>query len=231
MDSHQDTWKYAADLDLSRLESPDKTPDGTYTVVGILKTLRTHRDKKGNEMAFGALQDYRGEIDLVFFASAWKDCQDKVRAGEIIALKGKIDRAGDSQKRSKPSLKVSSVPDLDRLAKAAAKAVAAPRRESSKPPAGPAPKDPAVFPAPVSAAEPPRPTIHIRLNRDAAEREESLYPLRDCLEGNPGPCSVYIHVPLPEGETVIRTYTQTGAPAAPGGILACCAGVAEVWEE
>jgi DNA polymerase-3 subunit alpha len=213
MDAHRDTWKYAADLDLSRV---DKAPDGTYTVVGIVKTLRTHRDKKGNEMAFGTLQDYRGEIDLVFFASTWKDCKDKIRIDEIAALRGKIDRAGDSQKRSKPSLKVSSVPDLDRLAKTAARTAASAREES---------------PAAGAVTEQPRPAVHIRLNRDAAEREETLYPLRDCLVKNPGPCSVYIHVPLPRGETVIRTYTQTGAPAVPGGVLACCAGVAEVWEE
>jgi DNA polymerase-3 subunit alpha len=215
MDAHRDTWRHAADLDLSQV---DKVPDGTYTVVGILKSLRIHRDKKGNEMAFGVLQDYRGEIDLIFFASTWKDSKDKVRSGEIIALKGKIDQAGDPKKRSKPSLKVSSVPDLDRLAKTAAKAAAAGTLRET--PAFAAP-----IPAPAAA---PRPRIHIRLNRDAVEREEQLYPLRDCLAGNPGPCSVYIHVPLQSGETVIRTHTQTAAPAAP---LACCAGVAEVWEE
>ncbi|MDR0623582.1 MAG: DNA polymerase III subunit alpha, partial [Treponema sp.] len=250
MDAHRDTWKYAADLDLSQVE---KAPDGTYTVVGIVKTLRPHRDKKGNEMAFGALQDYRGEIDLIFFASTWKDCRDKVQAGEIMALRGKIDRAGDSQKRSKPSLKVSSVPDLDRLAKTAARAAASAPPESPAPPSAgtipgasvfspaaasapaaeprrnPFPEEPDFFPSP--AGEPPRAKIHIRLNRDAAEGAESLYPLRDCLAGNPGPCSVYIHVPLPRGETVIRTHTQTGASVVPGGILARCAGVAEVWEE
>jgi DNA polymerase-3 subunit alpha len=225
MDAHRDTWKYAADLDLSQV---DKAPDGAYTVVGIIKTLRTHRDKKGNEMAFGALQDYRGEIDLVFFASTWKDHKDKVQTGEIIALKGKIDRAGDAQKRSKPSLKVSSVPDLDRLAKTAARAAASVPAESPAPPAAGAVPDHPAFPPP-SVAEAPR--IHIRLNRDAVEQEDRLYPLRDCLAENPGPCSVYIHVPLSEGETVIRTYTQTAAPAAPGGVLAHCAGVAEVWEE
>ena len=226
MDAHQETWKYAADLDLSRIE---KAPDGIYTVVGILKSLRTHRDKKGNEMAFGTLQDYRGEIDLVFFASAWAANKDKARPGEILALKGKIDRAGDTQKRSKPSLKVSSVPDLDRLAKAAARAAASAAAKKPAPPAtGTVPEHPVFSPA---AAEAPRPRIHILLNRDAVEQEERLYPLRDCLAENPGPCSVYIHVPLPEGESVIRTYTQTAAPAAPGGFLACCTGVAEVWEE
>ncbi|MDR1277421.1 MAG: DNA polymerase III subunit alpha [Treponema sp.] len=220
MDEHRDTWKYAADLDLSQLDKADKTPDGTYTVVGILKTLRTHRDKKGNEMAFGTLQDYRGEIDLVFFASTWEGCKEKVQIDEIIALKGRIDRTGDSQKRSKPSLKVSSIPDLNRLAKTAARTAASASAQSpASPPSSPA------------AVEKPRPAIHIRLDRDAAEQEERLYPLRDYLAGNPGSCSVYIHIPLSRGETVIRTITQTGGLSYSGGDLAHCAGVAEVWEE
>jgi DNA polymerase-3 subunit alpha len=147
---------------------------------------------------------------------------------EIIALKGKIDRKGDASKRSKPSLKVSSAPDLDRLAKTAARAAAANPAKTAESPF------PDYQPAPAHsspAAEKPCPEIHIRLNRDAAEQEETLYPLRDYLAENPGPCSVYIHIPLPRGETVIRTVTQTGAPSSTGGALARCAGVAEVWEE
>jgi DNA polymerase-3 subunit alpha len=224
MDAHRETWKYAADLDLSRI---DKAPDGTYTVVGIIKTLRTHRDKKGNEMAFGTLADYRGEIDLIFFASLWKECKDQVLVDEIIALKGKIDRAGDTSKRSKPSFKVSSVPDLTRLAKTAARTAASAPAETAIPAEAPIPAPAPAYTSP--PVEKPWPAIHIRLNRDTAEQDESLYPLRDYLVGNPGPCSVYIHVPLPRGETVIRTVTQTGAPSS--AALARCAGVAEVWEE
>jgi DNA polymerase-3 subunit alpha len=235
MDTHRAAWKYAADLDLSKIE---KAPDGTYTLVGIIKSLRTHRDKKGNEMAFGSLQDYRGEIDLIFFASVWKDNKDKVAVDEILALRGKIDRAGDNQKRSKPSFKVSSVPDINRLAKTAARA-GLDKPESGE---GRAP-DPFCGEKPLNAqgdgpagwqaaeARTFGREIHIRLNRDAAEQEETLYPLRDYLTENPGPCSVYIHVPLPKGETVIRTATQTGAPSGDESALARCAGVAEVWRE
>jgi hypothetical protein len=117
-DTCRGTWKYAATLDLSQT---DKAPDGTYTVaVGILKNLRIFWDKKGNEMAFGTLRNYRGEIDLVFFTSVWMNCKDKVQTDKIIALKGRIDWAG--KKWSKPILTVSSVPNLNRLAKTATRA-------------------------------------------------------------------------------------------------------------
>jgi DNA polymerase-3 subunit alpha len=74
--------------------------------------------------------------------------------------------------------------------------------------------------------------VHIRLGGDL-EREETLYPLRDYLFKNSGPCAVYIHVPVSGGETVIRTATQIGAGtgAACLDALSHCAAVAEVWRE
>ena len=73
--------------------------------------------------------------------------------------------------------------------------------------------------------------IHIRLQQRAATREEELYPLREYLLENPGSCSVFIHVPFPEGEAVIRTAAQMNVIADQvhlEGILQCSS-VAEVW--
>jgi hypothetical protein len=60
----------------------------------------------------------------------------------------------------------------------------------------------------------------------AAEQEENLYPLRDYLAENPGSCPVYIHVPLLESETIIRTAAGT-KPSAEKLAQTYC--VAEVW--
>ena len=75
--------------------------------------------------------------------------------------------------------------------------------------------------------------VHIRLEKDAAEREESLEALRDYLFENSGPCEVYIHVPLSGKEAVIRTASQISASADGGALetLGSCAGVQEVWRE
>jgi DNA polymerase-3 subunit alpha len=85
----------------------------------------------------------------------------------------------------------------------------------------------------VKNTDPSYRAVHIRLDQKAAEREETLYPLRDYLVDNPGPCSVFIHVPSAEGETVIRTTTQLSAAANDPAIdgLTHCAGVAKVWCE
>jgi DNA polymerase-3 subunit alpha len=221
MDAHRETWKHAADLDLSQL---GKTPGGTYTLVGIIKTLRIHRDKKGKAMAFGTLQDYRGEIDLVFFSSVWDACKDKVLEGEVVALKGKIDPPGETKKRS---FMVSSVPDINRLTEIASRAAAV-KPAATKPAAADAPAVPKAVPAEPSWRE-----VHIRLREAAAEQEEALYPLRDYLFQNSGPCSVFIHVPVSGGETVIRTASQINTPSDTASLeaLGRCAAVAEVWRQ
>jgi DNA polymerase-3 subunit alpha len=120
-EKYRNAWKYMADLKLDKAAKAEK---GNYTIMGILKSLREFTDKKGNEMAFGSLRDYSGEIDLVFFSSVWKECKDFLVVDEMTALKGNIDPAGDKNP-AKPSFKVSSVPDLGRLVRAAAKKAAA----------------------------------------------------------------------------------------------------------
>jgi DNA polymerase-3 subunit alpha len=229
-DKFRGIWKHAADLKSGGLEKAGK---GNYTVVGILKSLREFKDKKGNEMAFGTLQDYEGEISLVFFARVWAECRDLLNLDEMVALKGSIDPAGD-RNPEKPGFKVTSIADMAALGRMAAKRAAAggaPEDREEEPeekPAGPQgsplenrpPEEPALFRE-----------IHVRLSRHTAEQDATLYPLHDCLVDNPGPCSVFIHVPLNEGETVIRTASQINVSAATvsTGALKHCAGVAEVW--
>jgi DNA polymerase-3 subunit alpha len=197
-EKYRNTWKYMADLKSAALRN---TAKGNYTVVGILVSLREKKDSKGGDMAFGTLRDYQGDIDLVFFASAWKDCRDLLTVNEFTALKGNIDPQNDKNPE-KPGFKVTSVADLGRLTRAAAKK------------AGQEPADAAV---------------HIRLIPGTADRDENLYPLRNYISEKNGPCSVIIHLPLAEGETVIRTTSQIDT----AGIteLTRCTGVAAVWRE
>jgi DNA polymerase-3 subunit alpha len=122
---------------------------------------------------------------------------------------------------------------------AATAAADSPRRPGVPSGLAAAPSGPAVPAAaaaelrPAPAPEAPRcRELHIRL--DSAVREEDLFPLRDELMENPGPCQVFIHVPAPEGEeTVIRTASQISAAAGAASIdaLKQCLGVAEVWGE
>jgi DNA polymerase-3 subunit alpha len=112
-----------ADLKSSGLSAVEK---GSYTVIGILKNIRESKDRNGSDMAFGTLQDYEGDIDLVFFSRVWGECRDLLKLGEFTALRGSVDPESD-RGRGKINLKVSSIADLPMLSRSAARKAAARR--------------------------------------------------------------------------------------------------------
>ncbi|MDR2478306.1 MAG: DNA polymerase III subunit alpha [Treponema sp.] len=227
-------WLYMADLKSRRIASTEK---GSYTIIGLLKSLREIKDKNGNDMAFGTLQDCEGEIDLIFFSKVWNECRDILRLDEFTALKGTLDPA-NARNPQKPGFRVSSIADFASLSRSASRKAAA----------GETPEVPETATAGQSGAEvksadtisanasdsgdrSPR-TIHIKLRRDAVERDESLYPLRDVLEENPGPAPVFIHVTCNGAEKVIRTVTGIAASEdAVFNRLKDCGPVDEIWRE
>jgi DNA polymerase-3 subunit alpha len=73
--------------------------------------------------------------------------------------------------------------------------------------------------------------VHIRLEEQAAVEEEALYPLLDYLTDNSGSCTVFIHVPYQEGETVIRAAPRISVTPEPSYLdaLTQYSGVADVW--
>ncbi|MDR1908714.1 MAG: DNA polymerase III subunit alpha, partial [Spirochaetaceae bacterium] len=190
LDDYRAAWEQNITLDLGRI---DKAPEGDYVILGIIKSIKPITDKKGNAMAFGSLADYNGEVDLTFFGKVWKGCQDDLAVEGPAALRGRLDA-----KRAKPSFIVNSVLDLKKLQsraarlEAAGKAVrsAALKSSAAEPAGGGAPG--------VTGGEPGGGPafreLHIRISPVLAASEENLYPLRDCLIENPGPCTVFIHV-------------------------------------
>ena len=211
-DKYRNIGKYAAEMDLQLLDlaAPAKAKKGTYTAIGIVKSLKTIIDRKGREMAFGTLQDYRGEVDLRFYSRTWENCKALVALDEILALRGIIDPPNDKNPL-KPGLEVSSILDINRLVRSAAKKASelSGKAQKPKPEAGAA-------------------AVHIRLAANAAENEEGLRILRDYLEENPGACPVYIHVPVQSAEMVIRATELVNA-GVPAEAWAKCAAVAYVW--
>jgi DNA polymerase-3 subunit alpha len=187
LDDYKEAWQKMATLDLSKR---DTAPDGEYTVIGILKQIKPFVTKAGKKMAFGQLADYRGELELVFFDRVWTDIADKIKTEDKVALKGKLDHS-----RNRISFCVGKLLDIDRLAKKAAKLPDRPEETPSPPAAAP----------PAEMPPEPKPALHIRLDKTAANNAEQLYPLRALLSRQEGPCSVYLHIPLAEGEKVIRT--------------------------
>jgi DNA polymerase-3 subunit alpha len=237
----REAWKQFVTLDLSDLKN---AKEDEYTLIGTIAGLRPFNDKNDREMAFGTLADYRGEIDLVFFEKTWESCKNRITVDAVAALKGRLDL-----KRDKPCFRVSSLLETDRLKKKAAKTAAQTLAAEQAAPAGQAAPAAAV-PAGTEQAAPAAAfravsgtavreaaaasktavrEVHIRLIPEAAKREEALYPLRDYLLDNPGPCFVYLHVPVEGGEIVIRAGSPLAADSARLNGLRNCGAVDTVW--
>ncbi|MDR2048706.1 MAG: DNA polymerase III subunit alpha, partial [Treponema sp.] len=101
LDDYKEWWEQNVKLDTS---DPDRAVPGNYALIGILKSLKPITDKTGKAMAFGSLEDYRGEVELAFFGDVWANCRDRIHQAEIAAVKGRLDK-----RRGKMSLQVQSV--------------------------------------------------------------------------------------------------------------------------
>jgi DNA polymerase-3 subunit alpha len=229
-------WLYMADLKGGSLLKAEK---GSYTVIGELVSLREKPDKKGNDMAFGTLRDFEGDIDLVFFSKAWSECRNMLNLNEFVALKGSFDPQNDFNPQ-KPSFKVSSIADMAALSRSAARKANAGEKPQAAPLASQAANTPAnaalakaaAFAEPAPVAEnlqsPAPPSIHIHLDGGAIT-DSNIRSLRDYLSVNRGPCPVYIHI----DEKTIRANSGLNVTAMEDAVavLENCAGVTKVWKE
>lgn len=82
----------------------------SYVAVGMITELKPFRTKKGDDMAFGKLQDMAGFIDVTFFPKTWAVMRTQVAVEKIVALKGKVDGS-----RETPSFLVDELLDLNSL--------------------------------------------------------------------------------------------------------------------
>jgi DNA polymerase-3 subunit alpha len=62
----------------------------TVRVAGVISQLRTLTTKKGDPMAFGALEDLDGKVDLVFFPSTWRSVRDQVQLDQVMLVIGRV---------------------------------------------------------------------------------------------------------------------------------------------
>jgi DNA polymerase-3 subunit alpha len=212
LDEYRAAWEAEVKLNLSH---PEKAESGEeYLLIGILKDLRPFQTQKGNDMASATLVDYNGEIGVTIFPKAWTEMQDKLEENALTALRGKIKK--DNYK-NRYAFYPDTILSLKRLKSKYKDTESAPSSGSDE-----------ITPNAASSG-----AVHIRLEAGTADRDENLYPLRNYLVENPGPCPLYIHLALQDGEKVIRTTTGIGAAAETEALrtLKNCGGVGEVWSE
>ncbi len=77
-----------------------------YIAIGMITDLRTIMTKKGTQMAFAKLSDFKDSIDVTFFPKTWETLQEKIHEEGVYALRGKVDGS-----RETPSFLVDSMED------------------------------------------------------------------------------------------------------------------------
>ena len=64
-------------------------------LAGMISHLRPHTTKKGEPMAFSALEDLDGQVDLLFFPRTWKQFREIVAVDQVMLVTGKVQHKED----------------------------------------------------------------------------------------------------------------------------------------
>ncbi len=108
LDEYRKRWEKTVTLDLS---TPERySPDTKYNVLGLLKELKSIQTKKGETMAFGVIEDFRGSIELVFFPEVYSRFQHLLANDIIIGITGKVE-----ERRGEPQMIIQEVCNPDEL--------------------------------------------------------------------------------------------------------------------
>ncbi len=90
LDDYRTEWKERTTVNLARLDSA--SGGETVQIVGLLRDTRTVITKKGDRMAFGRLEDYRGEIELVAFPETYAKIGDGLEVNRVLGCVGSLER-------------------------------------------------------------------------------------------------------------------------------------------
>ena len=116
LDKYRQQIRDCADLDLGALEKA--STERSYTVIGLLSQVKEIVTKNGRRMAFAALEDLRGALELVVFADVFEKSRALLANDRVVAAVGKLDRS-----RGDPKLKVERLIAPEDLAPRPPKAV------------------------------------------------------------------------------------------------------------
>lgn len=79
---------------------------------GIIQTIKVLPDKRGNQMAFVTVEDFKGSLELILFSDCYENSKEFIKVDGVILASGRIStREGQAAK-----LIVDRVAPLDRLA-------------------------------------------------------------------------------------------------------------------
>jgi DNA polymerase III subunit alpha len=93
LDTYRYLWEKACAVNLA---DPGRiNPEKTYSLVGIIRSLRALVTKRGQEMAVGELEDFNGSVKIVIFPKTWEAYRHLLEPDAIVGIEGKIKVSDD----------------------------------------------------------------------------------------------------------------------------------------
>ncbi|MFP4535037.1 MAG: DNA polymerase III subunit alpha [Spirochaetaceae bacterium] len=90
IDAYRELWKKSVTLDMAH---PERAPsDRPIQALGLLKGVRVVNTRKGTQMAFGTIEDFRGSLEIVLFSEALELSRDLLVEEQIVGVIGTVDQ-------------------------------------------------------------------------------------------------------------------------------------------
>ncbi len=89
LDDYRSTWQSCVTLNLEHLDGA--LLDRSYSLLGLIKSLRVIQTRRGGTMAFGILEDFRGSVEVVFFDEAYQKHRDILVEDAVVGIVGSLE--------------------------------------------------------------------------------------------------------------------------------------------
>ncbi len=93
LDDYRRRWKETTTLNLSRPGGP--SGERVHAVLGMVKSSMVIHTKNGRPMMFMVLEDFNGSIECVLFEDTCEQHRDRLYAGAILGVLGKLELRND----------------------------------------------------------------------------------------------------------------------------------------
>ncbi len=94
LDSYRELWNKISNLDLRKIENAS---DGRlYTMLGILKNVRSFLTKKSEKMAVADIEDFHDTIKLTLFSNVFKEYGELLIDDSIVCVKGYVSKRDET---------------------------------------------------------------------------------------------------------------------------------------
>ena len=190
LDLYRLMWEKTTNLDTREIERC--TNNKTYSVLGMLKNVRTVLTHKGDTIAFAVLEDPNSTVELAVFSEVYRKFAHLLIEENVVLIRGKVNLS-----RGNPQIRVDEILEPGTLGKEqrrGGKALMINRKRETKMP---------------EKSEAAALRVHIELV-GATHSEEELISLRSLLQEKKGPGQLYLHVTENGTEAVVKASGQLG---------------------